>query len=102
MSCVVITTTSRAAAISEFLSVALTLYRTAGDAAHEVALQEDEHGQRKCHLQHRGGSQELPAASERRDELGDLDRERPVRAGAQERQRDEQVVPDAQEHEDRE
>ena len=80
----------------------LALDRAARDAAHEVALQEDEHGERQRHLQHGRGGEELPTATERRHESGDDDRERTERADAQEGQRDQKVVPDAKEHEDRE
>src|SRR6266849_6290496 len=81
--------------------VELALDRPARDAAHEVALQEYEHRKRQRHLQHGGGGEELPASAERGDELSDDDCERAVRAGTEEGQRDQEVVPDPEEDEDR-
>src|SRR5207248_2215518 len=57
--------------------------------------------ERKRHLQHRGRGQELPASAQRRDELRDDHSERTLRACAEEGQSYQQVVPNAEEDEDR-
>ena len=77
------------------------LHGTAGDAAHEVALERQEHDDRDDHRDERRGREELPTATERGGQVGQHDRQRVVRGLAAEiDQGDEQVVPDPQELED--
>ena len=82
----------------------LALHRPGRQPADEVALQREEHDQRHGHRDERAGGQQVPVLardcrSGRRSSRGhDLT----VLAAAEEDQRDQQVVPDPQELEDRE
>src|SRR3954454_14848901 len=82
----------------------LALDGAAGDAADEVALQGEEHDERQRHGDERRRRQELPPTAELVHEVVDLDGHRQVlRAGRPDvHERDQQVVPDEQELEDRE
>ena len=62
--------------------VGSALHGAARDAADEVALQPEEHGQRQRHRDEGRGSQELPAAAERVDEVRDRRRSTAGSAGS--------------------